>query len=503
MIDYETYCRIKTLHCEHGLSTTQIADKLQLDPKTVKKWIAKERYEKPNRSKPDSKLEPYKESIKKLIEKFDYTGRQLFQMIGKEGYDGGYTILTDYLRLVRPSRKKPYLDLVFAPGECAQVDFGQWGTIQVGETRRKLSFFVMTLSYSRMTYVEFILKETMEFWLDCHRRAFEFFGGVPEKIMVDRCKVAIIKDVPYSEPIPNPRYKDFSEYYGFKIKACAKAAGNEKGRVENGVKYVKMNFLRGLEISILDGLNELAAEWRDQIANVRIHQQTKKRPIDMFVLEKKALKSLPAMPYDCSIVVSAKRASNQCLVSFDSNKYSVPHAYASTNGIYLKVSPKNVAIYYRDSLIASHRRCFGRNCKIINEDHVKQLYAYKKNAKEQKMVRDFLALTPEAEEYYAGLAQRRMNAKFHICKIIALAQIYDPKEVARAIKDALYFHAFSSEYILNLLEQRRNTPTQPSPLHLTRKSDLLELEIEPPNIQIYNLNSEKKEEDEDEEREQS
>lgn len=279
-------------------------------------------------------------------------------MIRKEGYDGGYTIVTDYLRQIRPNRKKPHLDLVFAPGECAQVDFGQWGAIQVGETRRKLSFFVMTLAYSRMIYVEFILKESMEFWLDSHRKAFEFFGGVPEKIMVDRCKVAIIKDVPYSEPIPNPRYKDFSEYYGFKIKACAKAAGNEKGRVENGVKFVKMNLLRGLEISSLDGLNELAAEWTDQIANVRIHGQTKKRPLDMFVLEEKALKELPSVPYDGSVVVSGKRASNQCQVSFESNRYSVPHAYASTNGIYLKVAPKTVAIYYRNNLIASHRRCF-------------------------------------------------------------------------------------------------------------------------------------------------
>jgi len=337
----------------------------------------------------------------------------------------------------------------------------------------------------------------MEFWLDCHRKAFEFFGGVPEKIMVDRCKVAIIKDVPYSEPIPNPRYKDFSEYYGFKIKACAKAAGNEKGRVENGVKFVKMNLLRGLEISSLDGLNELAAEWRDQIANVRIHGQTKKRPLDMFALEKKALKLLPSVPYDCSVVVSGKRANTQCLVSFDANQYSVPHAYASANGIYLKVSPKTVAIYYRDSLIASHRRCFERNRKIVNEDHVKQLYAYKKNAKEQKMVRDFLALAPEAEEYYAGLTQRRMNAKFHIRKIIALAQIYDSKDIAQAIKDALYFHAFSSEYVLNLLEQGRNRPPEPSPLHLTRKSDLLEIEIEPPDIKIYDLDNEKNEEDKD------
>jgi len=497
MIDYETYCRIRTLHTTHRLSENQIAKKLGLDPKTVKTWMKKERYEKPQRAKRSSKLDPYKERINALVERFDYTARQIFQMIRQEGYSGGYTIVTDYLRRVRPKQNKPYLDLVFAPGECAQVDFGQWGTIQAGQTRRKLSFFVMTLAYSRMIYVEFILKETMEFWLDCHRKAFEFFGGVPEKIMVDRCKVAIIRDVPYSDPIPNPRYKDFSDYYGFKIKACAKAAGNEKGRVENGVKFVKMNLLRGLEISSLDGLNELAVEWRDQIANVRTHGQTKKRPIDMFALESKALKPLPPTPYDCSVVISGKRASNQCMVSFDSNKYSVPHAYASSNGIYLKVSPDKVCIYYRDSLIASHRRCFDRNQKIIDEDHVKQLYAYKKNAKEQKMVRDFLALAPEAEEYYAGLVQRRMNAKLHIRKIIALAQIYEPEDVARAIKDALYFHAFSSEYILNLLEQRRNIPPEPSPLHLTRKSDLLELDIEPPDIGIYNLENQENEDNED------
>ena len=113
------------------------------------------------------------------------------------------------------------------------------------------------------------------------------------------------------------------------------------------------------------------------------------------------------------------------------------------------------------------------------------------------MVRDFLALAPEAEEYYAELARHRMNAKLHIRKIIELAQIYDPNEVARAIKDALYFHAFSSEYVLNLLEQRRNIPPEPGPLHLTRKSDLLELEIEPPNMGIYNIDNKKNEEEEE------
>jgi transposase len=144
------------------------------------------------------------------------------------------------VRQVRPPRTPAFLTLSFAPGECAQVDWGSWGTVAVGETRRRLSLFVMVLCYSRLLYVEFTLSQTMEQFLACHQNAFAFFGNrVPEKIMVDNLKSAVLRRITGAAPVLNPRYLDFAQHCGFRIVACNKGKGNEKGRVESGVGYVK------------------------------------------------------------------------------------------------------------------------------------------------------------------------------------------------------------------------------------------------------------------------
>jgi transposase len=146
------------------------------------------------------------------------------------------------VRKVRPRRQKAFLKLSFAPGECAQVDWGSFGTVAVGDTTRRLSFFVMVLCYSRMMYVQFTVSQSMEHFLGCHQNAFVHFGAVPARIMVDNLKSAVLRRITGQPPVLNPKYKDFADHCGFEIAPCAPAKGNEKGRVENGVGYVKKNF---------------------------------------------------------------------------------------------------------------------------------------------------------------------------------------------------------------------------------------------------------------------
>lgn len=131
-----------------------------------------------------------------MIEKHPYSSAQIFQRIKEDGYDGGKTIVDDYVRKIRPKKTKAYLKLIFAPGECAQVDWGSYGSVHVGSTSRRLSFFVMVLCHSRMMYVEFTVSQTMEHFLGRHQNAFQFFGSVPKKIMVDNLKSAVSKDLP-------------------------------------------------------------------------------------------------------------------------------------------------------------------------------------------------------------------------------------------------------------------------------------------------------------------
>jgi len=215
MIDFHTFNRIKDLDDNEKLSAAQIAQELNLDVKTVVKWMAKDRYEQPQKSRRKSKLDPFKPMIRECLNRHHYSAAQLFQKFKAEGYSGKYTILTDYVRSVRPSQKPAFLDLSFAPGECAQVDFGYCGTVQVGNTRRRLYVFVMVLCYSRMIYLEFILKQGLEHFLSCHCHAFEFFAGIPEKVMVDNCKVAILKHPNYGDVVPHPRYADMAHHCGF------------------------------------------------------------------------------------------------------------------------------------------------------------------------------------------------------------------------------------------------------------------------------------------------
>ncbi len=483
MISYETFCQIRHLRDRDGLNRAQIAEELSLDLRTVGKWLDEKQFRPRKKSDRASKLDPFKSTIIKMIETHPYSAKQIFQRIQEEGFSGGYTIVRDYVSKMRPKRSAAYLKLAFAPGECAQVDWGSFGVITTGETRRRLSFFVMVMCYSRMMYLEFTVSQTMEHWLGCHQNALRFFGGVPKKIMVDNLKSAVIKRTIGQAPVFNQRYLDFANHHGFAIVPCGVAKGNEKGRVESGVGYVKKNFLNGLTMPSLEALQRAGREWLDNTANQRIHGETRKKPVEMFVEER--LNLLPVQEYDCAAIMPL-RASSQFRISLDSNRYSVPAEYANCK-LTGKIYPDRICIYDQEKLIARHRRSYDRHQDFENPDHPKALLAQRRKAHNQQILKRFLTISPKAQIFYQKLEDRRMNPLTHIRKIVALSEIYGPEAVSRAINDALVFAAFSSEYIANLLEQRTRDKTEPAALHLSRKEDLLEIEVDEPNLEIYTI----------------
>jgi len=483
MIDYPTYLKVQDLHQRAGLNIAQIAVELQLHPDTVSYWIKQEVYRERKSGRRPSKLDAYKNQITRLLDRHPYTATQILQQIREQGYSGGYTILKQYVHRVRPPRTPAFLTLHFEPGECAQVDWGSFGTIAVGNTRRRLSFFVMVLGHSRMLYVEFTLAQTLEHFLACHQHAFEFFGGCPKRVMVDNLKSAVLSH-PRGQPVVyHPRYLDFARHYGFEIRACNVRAAHEKGRVENGVRYVKINFLQGLELPDFAALNPGARLWMDTVANVRMHGETRQQPVDLFQNEKPALGLLPAAPYDVGVYRSVT-ATSRFRVHFDANRYSVPSTYASRS-LRLRVYPDRLVIYHEDNLITEHARRYDRNLDILHADHERELLQQRKKAAEQKLLIRFLALSPQAEDYYRGLESRRMNPRHHARQILALGEIYGTDKVGRALMDALEFQAFSCEYIANLLEQRTRLYPEQGALHLTRREDLLELDLPDPDLSIY------------------
>ena len=389
---------------------------------------------------------------------------------------------------MRPVRAPAFLTLHFAPGECAQVDWGHYGSVPVGNTRRRLSFFVMVLCYSRLMYLEFTVSQTMEHFLGCHVNAFEAFAGrVPAKIMVDNLKSAVLQRLCGQAPVFNPRYADFARHHRFEIAPCNVRAGHEKGRVEAGVGYVKKNFLAGLDIPDFRALNPAARHWLDSVANVRIHGETHKRPLDLFALERDQLRPLPELLYDLGAVHTV-RASNRFRVTFDTNRYSVPAEYASQR-LTLKSYPDRLCIYHHHRLLARHPRSYERHRDFEHPDHPRALLEQRRKASTQRLLQRFVSLTARADEYYRELAHRRLNPVHHVRKIVALSETYGADATARALDDAFEYGAFSSDYITNLLEARARSLPEPSALHLTRRADLLELELPQPDLSLYEASS--------------
>jgi hypothetical protein len=325
----------------------------------------------------------------------------------------------------------------------------------------------------------------MEHFLACHQNAFEYFGQrVPKDIMVDNLRSAVLKRIVGEAPVFNPNYQAFADHYGFAIKACGVGKGNEKGRVENGVGYVKKNFLNGLTLGDFSTLQPAVRRWLDEIANVRQHGETRQRPVDRFADEKAVLSRITVPAFDIGQIHSL-RACNQFRVRLETNRYSVPADYAG-QPVILKAYPDRLCIYHHEQLIARHTRSYDRHQDFELPDHPRELLAQRRHAREQQLLARFLRLSPLSERYYQALQDKRLNPRHHVQKIVALSEIYGDDKVARAMADALEFGAISCEYIANLLEQRaRLAPAEASALHLTRNEDLLKLEIQTPDLSVY------------------
>jgi len=483
MMDYAAFQKMKHWLSAERWTLAQVARELGLNIKTVSLWAQRDVFERCRADKRPSKLDPFKGDVARWLEQHPFSVPQLLHRLREQGYSGGPTILGDYVRDVRPRRKPAFLTLHFEPGDCAQVDWGNAGTVAVGSTRRRLSFFVMVLCYSRKLYVEFTLGETVEQFLTCHTNAFGYFGGCPSAVMVDNLKSAVLSHPRGQPAVYNPRYLDFARFHGFAVKACNPRAPHEKGRVENAVGYVKKNFLAGLPPGDFALFNPAVRYWLEEVANVRRHAETRQTPNELFAVEKPALRSLPASHYDAGAVkpVSATR---RFRIHFDGNRYSVPAEYAGAR-LTLRAYPEKLLAFHQDRLVAEHVRSYDRGADFENPDHVRALLEQRHRARDQKLQHRFLLLSPLADAYYQQLKQRRLNPRHHVQKIVALSEIHGPDKVARALADATEFQAYSCEYIANLLEQRARLLPEAGALHLTRRQDLLELDLPQADITPY------------------
>jgi len=383
----------------------------------------------------------------------------------------------------RGQHREAFVRYETAPGEEAQVDWGYWGLFPFEKWWRKVYFFVMVLGYSRKLYVEFTTSQSLADFLQCHVNAFKYFGGVTKSLRYDNLKSVVISR--YLKHIQfNRKFLEFAGYYLFAPQVCNIARGNEKGKVESGVGYVKKNFLAGREFNNFADLEQQLQDWLCQV-NQRCHGTTGEVPEERFLREKEFLLPLQANDYDTTLVILAK-AYHDCFVRFENNYYSVSAKYILLSLI-LRVGKYQIKIFYQETLIATHQRGYGQGQRVEDPSHFKELLKIKKAAKDSKLRDRFLSLAPCCHQYFDGLIRLEKDLKAELRQIMGQVDIYGAYEIIPAIEKALTHQAYGAIYVKNIIAQNRAGRHEKTitPLKLEKHPDLNEIEVVAQDLADY------------------
>jgi transposase len=287
----------------------------------------------------------------------------------QHGFQGGYDVIRRQVKKIKAKSPKTTMILDFKPGECAQVDFGKGPTLVDDKTGEEIStwIFVMVLAFSRHQYSEMVLHQNVETWLGCHRRAFEWFGGVPTKVIIDNPKCAITKAC-YHDPVVQRAYFEYAQGYGFQISPCPPRDPQKKGKVEAGVKYVKNNFVPLRIFRNLVHGNEQLKQWIIEVAGQRIHGSTREKPLVSFEIERTFLKPLPENPPERAVYIKV-RLHGDCHVQYLKCRYSAPYQWVKQD-LWLRASETTVRLYHEHQLIATHPRLYSPGSRHTVEAHL-------------------------------------------------------------------------------------------------------------------------------------
>lgn len=271
------------------------------------------------------------------------------------GFKGSYSLVQRYIKTLKDKQRPVTTILDFNPGESAQVDFGQGPKLinqQTGE-EQKTWIFVMVLCWSRHMYAEIVLHQDVPTWLACHRRAFEWFNGVPGKIIIDNAKCAITKAC-YHNPCVQRAYGECAAGYGFIISPCPPYDPQKKGRVESGVKYVKNRFVPLRQFRNLTDANQQLTRWLLEEAGLRTHGSTHEKPLVLFEIEQPKLKPLPYHSPEFAVWEKVK-LHGDCHVQYQKCRYSAPYRLARQE-LWLRATDTTIRLYFNHQLVALHPR---------------------------------------------------------------------------------------------------------------------------------------------------
>jgi Mu transposase, C-terminal domain len=387
---------MEVLYQSHrGRNISQIKRSLQLDRKTIRRYIELaesygfSRYEEARDdlyymqlaakvqaglktpigySEAFKKTALYQPAIEKLLSKKFMTPKQAYRILKKEhGYAMSYSSFKRYMNIKYPKEPRSCLRIEVGPAEEAQVDFGSAGMMLDPETDklRRAHAFVMTLSYSRLPYVEFVFDQGQATWVKCHMNAFQFFQGVPMRIILDNLRSGILRPNTY-DPVFNRAYGECSKHYGFIIDPAKIARGDHKGKVERKIPVIRQQFLSSGDFRDIRDANEKVQHWCLLEYGMEVHGTIKRKPFEVFTTEEKpALKRLPEENFDIPLWKEARVHPDHHVV-FDNNYYSMPSRYVGKQ-VWVRGGLYGVQIFHNGELAKSHKRSYAKGAWITDQ----------------------------------------------------------------------------------------------------------------------------------------
>jgi transposase len=406
---------------------------------------------------------------------------RIYHMARERGYTGSVVQFRRAVSRLRPQIREPFLRLETFPGEQAQVDWAHFGVVMVGRARRTLSCFVMTLSYSRALYLEFFFDQTTENFLRGHVHAFQTWNGQPRMILYDNLKSAVLERRGI-QILFNPRLLELSAHYHFEPRACQVRAGNQKGRVERAIRYVRDSFWAGRTFTTLAECNRQAWLWRDQVAHQRRWPEQDNRTVEeAFVDEQPRLLSPPLHPF------STHRIETVCshktiYVRFDLNDYSIPPE-AVGRPLTLVASDTAVRILDGALEIACHPRTYDRQKQMLDPLHRDAVLKLKRRAFHATPAGRLEQAVPEGKTLLDLAFAQGESAGSQTAQLLKLLDEHGPAALRRAIVEALERNTPRACSVAFLL--RRQPRPRRVALDLSGHPQAQSVDVRPHNLETY------------------
>jgi transposase len=464
-----------------------IARQFHVHHSVVRRVLAQAGLPPPDSLQRPSQIDAYLPFIRQTLERFPtLRASRIYAMVRERGYRGGPDHFRHLIALHRPRPvAEAYLRLSTLPAEQGQIDWGHFGHLQIGRARRPLMAFMAVLAWSRQIFLRFFLDARMESFLRGHIGAFDAWHGLPRILLYDNLKSAVLER--QGDAIRfHPTLLAFAAHYRFEPRPVAVARGNEKGRVERAIRYVRESFFAARRYTDLGDLNAQAAHWCNGQAADRICPAARELRVgEAFRQEQSHLVPLPENPFPTDEVV-AVTVGKTPYVRFDLNDYSVPHT-AVRQVLTVRATPERVRVLDGAALLADHSRSYDRGAQIEDPAHVAELVAYKRQARQHRGTNRLMQAVPASRELLVRAAARGSNLGTLTMGLLRLLERYGATELQAAIEETLECAAPHPNAVRLALERRREARHAPPPVAVSFPAHVREKDaiVQPHRLDSY------------------